>query len=99
MEVKFEMSETSATVKTTNGLKYMKQLCKHWSHRFTTKLNGDRGSADLPNGKVSFTASTETLHISIALNDETAKSKMQDVVSEHLNRFAFREAPLTFDWT
>jgi hypothetical protein len=26
-------------------------------------------------------------------------ARMKDVVAKHLDRFAFREAPLTFDWT
>ncbi|MGP2407982.1 DUF2218 domain-containing protein, partial [Listeria monocytogenes] len=25
-------------------------------------------------------------------------SRMREVVASHLDRFAFREAPLTFDW-
>jgi hypothetical protein len=25
-------------------------------------------------------------------------ARMREVVSSHLDRFAFREAPLTFDW-
>lgn len=93
------MTETIAVVKTEHATKYMTQLCKHWSHRFETALEGTTGTANLPGGLVHFSAKADALTITVKLKEEAARSRMQGVVAEHLERFAFRELPLVYDWS
>jgi hypothetical protein len=43
-------------------------------------------------------ADSETLDVALTVPDGEDVERMRGVVSSHLDRFAFREAPLTFDW-
>ena len=43
-------------------------------------------------------AAPDTLTVTIAANDVATVERMNGVVATHLDRFAFREAPLQFDW-
>ncbi|WP_447412562.1 DUF2218 domain-containing protein [Clostridium perfringens] len=43
-------------------------------------------------------ASEETLDLLLTVPEGEDASRMREVVASHLDRFAFREAPLTFDW-
>jgi hypothetical protein len=36
--------------------------------------------------------------VTIAARDEPTLERMKSVLATHLDRFAFREAPLPFDW-
>jgi uncharacterized protein len=93
------MIQTQAIISTGNAQKYMTQLCKHWSHKFETALVGATGTVDLPGGLATFKARATELEISIALKSEDVGERMQAVVAEHLDRFAFREAPIACNWT
>lgn len=93
------MKLMSAIVPTAHAAKYMTQLCKHWSHRFEVELTEASARVILPGGLVSFKAASEALEIDIEPNSEETRENLKSVVAEHLNRFAFREAPLTFNWT
>ena len=52
-----------------------------------------------PNGAtLDLRADSETLDVRLAVPEEGDVARMKEVVASHLDRFAFREAPLTFDW-
>jgi uncharacterized protein len=95
----FKMKTTTARIVTANAGKYIAQLCKHWSHKFETKWDSTRGQVDLPGGPVHFIADSETLTITIETKDEETSNRMRAVVQTHLDRFAFREVPLAYDWS
>jgi hypothetical protein len=40
----------------------------------------------------------DQLVVTILANDEPTVERLQGVVASHLDRFAFREAPLVFEW-
>lgn len=88
-----------ATIPTDNAARYMTQLCKHWSHRFTVAFDDKAGRIELPLGACTLTAGPAALDIVLDAADEPGLAKMEDVVAEHLNRFAFREGELAFAWT
>ncbi|MDF2810502.1 MAG: hypothetical protein K0S56_1533 [Microvirga sp.] len=53
----------------------------------------------LPDGAVAtMDAQPEMLAVRIEAGDAETLERMKDVVARHLDRFAFREAPLPFDW-
>ena len=93
------MSTSTARVPTANASKYMTQLCKHWSHKFETSLDSYAGRVELPGGHVQFTADDDALLIAISSKNADACQQMKEVVENHLNRFAFREAPLSYHWS
>lgn len=90
---------TSATVATENGAKYAQQLCKHWGHRTQTQYEDGIGTVNFESAIVTFTATGNHLQIVIEATDGEAVERYKGVVQSHLDRFAFKEAPLTFAWT
>jgi len=92
------MIETTATVPTANANHYVTQLCKHWSHKLKVELTEERGIVRFENGVAVLTPEEQALQVQILANDQPTADKLQDVVARHLERFAFREAPLAFSW-
>lgn len=93
------MIKSHSTVATNNGSRYLTQLCKHWSHKFETEYDANSGSVTLPLGKALFAATNSQLSITIECESENL-DRLKDVVIRHLERFAFKEAPLTYSpWT
>lgn len=92
------MATSTASVPTDNGGRYLLQLCKHWSHKFDVAIDGNRGKVALPQALATMVAEPGTLQVTIDAEDPAVLDRMKGVVAEHLDRFAFREAPLDFDW-
>lgn len=98
----------TASVPTTNGSRYLQQLCKHWSHNLTVEFSREQGRVVFPrdgragsfaaDGVLILEATPDTLRCRIEASEPAQLNALQDVVSRHLDRFAFREAPLVFDW-
>jgi hypothetical protein len=79
--------------------RYLQQLAKHWSHKMTVVFSPEEGTIDFPNGaKLEMRADSATLDLSLHVPDGEDTARMRRVVEEHIDRFAFREAPLTYDW-
>jgi len=87
-----------ARVATTNGSKYLQQLCKHWSHKFETEFDADTGRIAFPTAALTFAATPDLLTMTLAAPDAATLDRMETVVVDHLQRFAFREA-LEVTWT
>lgn len=93
------MTSLVAQVPTEHGSRYLQQLCKHWGHKLAVEFNADAGKVSFPTGAiVTMIAHPQTLEVEIALPADGDADQMKQVVAEHLDRFAFREAPLIFDW-
>lgn len=93
------MSVSVARVPTLSASRYLQQLAKHWSHKMTVAFTAGEGTIDFPNGaRLAMRADPDTLDIVLTVPDDGDMVRMREVVASHLDRFAFREAPLTFDW-
>ncbi|HEX2562054.1 DUF2218 domain-containing protein [Phenylobacterium sp.] len=98
----------AAAVPTKSASRYLQQLCKHWSHNLAVEFTPTEGKITFPRDArgSSFPAeATVTLRaLESALDvrvDASAPEQLQAIkgaVASHLDRFAFREAPLAFDW-
>jgi len=84
---------------TANGGRYLQQLCKHWSHKFAVEFDTTRGEIQLPTGRVVLTARPDHLEATLTPTGYADLDRLKTVVEDHINRFAFREAPLAFVWT
>ncbi|PZU60175.1 MAG: DUF2218 domain-containing protein [Sphingobium sp.] len=93
------MATTTASVATDSGSRYLQQLCKHWSHKFDVTFDAERGTVALPQALTTLVAQPGTLHVTIEAEDPAVLDRMKGVVAEHIDRFAFREAPLPFNWS
>ena len=102
------MQSAIAEVPTGHASKYLQQLCKHWQHSLPVEFTADHGTVTFPkdargatwagNALVTFDAGADALTVRIDASSDAHVEAMTGVVARHLDRFAFREAPLTFDW-
>ena len=92
-------SVSVARVPTRSASRYLQQLAKHWSHKLTVAFDAEEGTIDFPNGaRLEMRADSDTLDVLLRVPGGEDVARMREVVSSHLDRFAFREAPLSFDW-
>jgi hypothetical protein len=93
------MSISVARVPTHSASKYLQQLAKHWSHKMEVTHTPEEARIAFPGGAVlDLRADSQTLDVALSVPEDGDVAQMREVVSSHLDRFAFREAPLTFDW-
>jgi hypothetical protein len=92
------MPIAKAAIPTANAAKYMQQLCKHWSHKLQVELSEERGVVRFPAAVAAFDAGSDALFVMIEGERSEEVERLKGVVASHLDRFAFREAPLRFDW-
>lgn len=93
------MNTIATKVATPNGGKYVRQLCNHWSHKLEVEQNGDAGKVTFPSGVATMAADEEGIVIRITGENREEVEQLTDVVARHIDRFAFREAPLNYDWS
>jgi uncharacterized protein len=94
------MAQSTATVSTENGWKYIQQLCKHWAHKLKVDLDEQNHKAVVTFAEATAAMSSDEKSLTVRIEAGSAEvlERMEGVVSSHLDRFAFREAPLPFDW-
>jgi hypothetical protein len=92
------MAKAIAVVPTESGWKYVQQLCKHWAHKLEVNLTEQKGVVKFAEGTAVMTSDARALTVEIEATSPDVLERMKGVVSSHLDRFAFREAPLPFDW-
>ena len=98
----------TAHVPTGQASKYLQQLCKHWQHNLAVEFTADHGTVTFPrdarganwpgDALVTFDAGADALAVRIDASAEGQLEALKGAVARHLDRFAFREAPLAFDW-
>ena len=97
-----------ARVPTANAAKYAAQLGKHWSHNLDVKEEGEtrlvtfphnaRGASWKGDALVTLEPQGEELRIRIAASEAEQRDGLKGALERHLDRFAFREAPLAYQW-
>jgi uncharacterized protein len=102
------MFSTAAVVPTTSASRYLQQLCKHWQHNLRVAFTPEHGTitfprdirgADYPaDATATLDAVAEALAVRIDASSPEQRDQLKEVVARHVDRFAFREAPLPFDW-
>ena len=93
------MAIARGRAKTASGSKYLQQLCKHWGHKFEVELSETRGQVWFPSAVATMEASADSLLVTVETEDAEAVERLKEIVTNHLDRFAFREAPLPFEWS
>ncbi len=93
------MIQVAGSAPTSNAAKYIKQLCNHWSHKLAVEQSDDQGVVQFPAAKATMVATETGVTITIDGADSAAVEQLKGVVQSHLDRFAFREAPLRYNWS
>jgi len=102
------MTTSTARVPTAHASKYLQQLCKHWQHNLSVEFTPEAGTITFPregrsgswpsDGVARLAAEVDALVVTIEASGPEHAEVLEGVVQRHLDRFAFREAPLPFDW-
>lgn len=97
-----------ARVPTASASRYLQQLCKHWQHNMAVVFTPEHGTVTFPknargadhpgDGVATFDAEADALGVRIDATSPEQLAGLKGAVARHLDRFAFREAPLAFDW-
>jgi uncharacterized protein len=98
----------TARTPTAHASKYLQQLCKHWEHNLAVTFTPEHGTVTFPrdargadwagDALVTFDAKDDALVTRIDASEAGQLDALKGAVSRHLDRFAFREAPLQFEW-
>ena len=99
---------STARVPTAKASRYLQQLCKHWSHNLavtfdpthaTVSFPRDARGADWPGDAILLMqAHDDGLECRLEASTAGQLEALKGAVARHIDRFAFREAPLSFDW-
>ncbi|MBN8953294.1 MULTISPECIES: DUF2218 domain-containing protein [unclassified Rhizobium] len=86
------MATSVSNVKTDHASRYLQQLCKHWSHRFSVEFDAAAGKIPFsPENSLDLVAEPGNLVMTLTVEKPEDLERMQGVVADHLKRFAFRE--------
>jgi hypothetical protein len=98
----------TADVPTASASRYLQQLCKHWAHNLSVTFDANEGRILFPkdarglnfpgDGTVTLKAHDAGLEVRVDATAPEQLDGLKGAVARHLDRFAFREAPLAFDW-
>jgi hypothetical protein len=81
--------------------RYIQQLVSHWGHKMATSYDEGDGMGAFPFSESTnavMTARPEGIAITLTTADKEENERMRGVIERHIDRFAFREAPLTYEW-
>lgn len=81
--------------------RYIKQLVSHWGHKMATTYDEGDGMGTFPFSELEnavMTARAGGIAITLVTGDEERNIHMRGVIERHIDRFAFREAPLSYEW-
>ncbi|TAK48516.1 MAG: DUF2218 domain-containing protein [Xanthobacteraceae bacterium] len=94
------MLQARAVFPTSSGSRYLQQLCKHWSHKFTVEFTPETGRIALGNDRVCrLEATPEHLVMVAEAPDAEALEHLEGVIVRHVQRFAFRENLDAVSWS
>jgi hypothetical protein len=95
-------------VPTAHASRYLQQLCKHWAHNLAVTFDESRGTVTFPrnargadwpgDATLALQAHGDGLECRLAASAPGQRDALKGAVARHVDRFAFREAPLAFDW-
>ncbi|MER5932356.1 DUF2218 domain-containing protein [Streptomyces sp. NPDC002054] len=93
------MPLATACVATARPARYVKQLVSHMGHKAAAALTPDgRGTITVASGTCTLTPTTDRLELTATAVDTESLTRVQDVITRHLVRFATQEE-LAVEWT
>lgn len=101
-------NSAEALVPTDHASRYLQQLCKHWEHNLQVEFTPENGTVIFPkdargadhpgDAVVTFNAVETGLDVRIDASSQEQLDGLKGAVARHLDRFAFREGELAYDW-
>ena len=96
-----EAATSTGFAKCDKPERYIQQLVSHWGHKFATSSDEGDGMGVFPfsdHTTCVMTAHNGGIGITLTTADMEENVRMRGVIERHIDRFAFREAPLTYEW-
>jgi hypothetical protein len=93
------MSTETGRAPTEHASRYLQQLAKHWAHNNAVTFDKTSAEILLRGNRVAMRAEPDTLVAVLTTGPDGDPARLRQVFEDHINRFAFREAPLPFVWT
>jgi hypothetical protein len=100
--------DSTVRVPTVHASRTLQQLCKHWAHNLAVTFDERTGAVTFPrnargadwpgDATLALAAHADTLECRLAASAPEQREALKGAVARHIDRFAFREAPLPFDW-
>ncbi|KIN74480.1 DUF2218 domain-containing protein [Sulfitobacter guttiformis] len=90
--------DASTFFTTPNAERYLGSLCKHFGHKVPVTHQPSFGRIELPFGQCVLCADGNGLLLTVEAPDRPQLDQTAEVISSHLDRFAFRENP-DLTWT
>ncbi len=81
--------------------RYIQQLVKHWGHKHATSYDEGDGMGTFPFSDLEsavMVARPGGIAITLTTAEQDRNEHMRGVIERHIDRFAFREAPLEYEW-
>ncbi|MDO6704684.1 DUF2218 domain-containing protein [Photobacterium sp. 1_MG-2023] len=78
-------------LKTPDGSKYLRHLCKHFNHKVEAEWNDTQGKVFFDMGTCEFNATLSSLTIACRADTDDALAVVKEIVKSHFDRFARRE--------
>ena len=81
--------------------RYIQQLVNHWGHKYATSYDKAGGMGVFPFSEhENAVMSVQKGGIAILLTtaEQERNLHMRGVIERHIDRFAFRETPLSYEW-
>lgn len=72
-------------------------LCDHFGKRVEASCDANNGWVQFPIGRCEMTAHPDLLEMLASADDQARLDQVTQIVTSHLERFAFRENPI-LDW-
>lgn len=101
-------ASSTASVPTKSASRYLQQVCKHWAHNLAVEFTPERGTIVFPrdgrggpwaaDGLVTMESTPDQLICRIDASEPAQLAGLKGALARHIDRFAFREAPLPYDW-
>ena len=89
--------KTSATARNIDATKYLRRLCKHFSHKVAAKWDDSVGHVTFAMGECSLQADGDALHMTCSANEQSALDDIVETVDSHLVRFA-HDSEVNLQW-
>ena len=93
------MTSATGRASTSHASRYLQQLAKHWAHKNEVTFDATSADIALRGNRVEMEADDGSLVVTLTCGPEGDMERLRTVFEEHINRFAFREAPLPFVWS
>ncbi|WP_273152186.1 DUF2218 domain-containing protein [Methylophaga thiooxydans] len=91
------MVEKNAVIMTTQADRFVRMLCKHFSHKVNADWGDEQGWVEFAMGRCELSAEPQQLLVRCHADNETDLEVVTDTIKSHFDRFAQKQQ-LTLNW-